>query len=332
VVFDARGHLTEPHTNCVVPLGTLDVRDYLHSFNSSDNDDVSFEVPNNYPTHGPDNRLGAVLFIEKEGFLDTLPEHARLCQDVLVGDLRRRALRFSVGSTGRVFNAITGLKRELRETVRLAGEPMGSVDLCCAQPALLAVEVLREIPTNGLKDRATYKRTGPDSRCVAYALSPAFVASASGDASLYQALVLGGSLYDFLVERTGLSRNAVKRAVLRDVLAKKGPYPSVVEDVFRRAFPEVYSFIRRVNRNDHAELIRRLQRRESWLVIENVAPRLIGRIPVVTLHDAIFSRAADVCDVLGAFEEAFQTLGFRLSVKAKAVGKASAEAPVAPGE
>jgi hypothetical protein len=69
VVFDARGHLTEPHTNCVVPLGTLDVRDYLHSFNSSDDDGVSFEVPNNYPTHGPDNRFGAVLFIEKEGFI-----------------------------------------------------------------------------------------------------------------------------------------------------------------------------------------------------------------------------------------------------------------------
>ncbi len=31
VVFDARGHFHEPHTDHVVPLGTLDVRDYLGS-------------------------------------------------------------------------------------------------------------------------------------------------------------------------------------------------------------------------------------------------------------------------------------------------------------
>ena len=29
VVFDARGHFWEPHTGCVVPLGTIDVRLYL---------------------------------------------------------------------------------------------------------------------------------------------------------------------------------------------------------------------------------------------------------------------------------------------------------------
>src|SRR5262249_38519699 len=29
VVFDARGHFAEPHTGLIVPLGTLDVRQYL---------------------------------------------------------------------------------------------------------------------------------------------------------------------------------------------------------------------------------------------------------------------------------------------------------------
>jgi hypothetical protein len=126
-------------------------------------------------------------------------------------------------------------------------------------------------------------------------------------------------LYEFLTQRTGLSRDAVKLALLRDVLAKRGRYPSRVEGVFRREFPEVYRFVRMVNRNDHAELIRRLQRRESWLVVENVAPRLVGRVPVVTLHDAVFSPTDDVGAVLGAFEETFQALGFRLAVKAEAV-------------
>ena len=102
-----------------------------------------------------------------DAILDGLPPHTRLCQDVLAGDLRRRAFRFSVGMTGRVFNSITSLKRELRGAVRLAGQPMGNVDLVCSQPALLAVEMLRETPTNGVKGRATYMHRGADSPCPA---------------------------------------------------------------------------------------------------------------------------------------------------------------------
>ena len=51
-----------------------------------------------------------------DAILDALPEHARLCQHVLVTRLQHREFPFSVSSTGRVFNRITGLKRELRRT------------------------------------------------------------------------------------------------------------------------------------------------------------------------------------------------------------------------
>ncbi len=70
VVFDARGHFTEPHTKKTVPLGTLDVRNYLRGITTGDNSDLSYEeVDDEYPTCGPANRFSAVLFIEKEGFL-----------------------------------------------------------------------------------------------------------------------------------------------------------------------------------------------------------------------------------------------------------------------
>ncbi|NVM57365.1 MAG: hypothetical protein HWN51_04535 [Desulfobacterales bacterium] len=70
VVFDARGHLVEPHTKKTVPLGTLGVRRYLHNMTGSSGNDVSCEeVDVGYPTCGPANRFGAILFIEKEGFL-----------------------------------------------------------------------------------------------------------------------------------------------------------------------------------------------------------------------------------------------------------------------
>ena len=70
VVFDARGHLSEPHTKKTVPLGTLDVRRYLRNAAHGGNDDISYEeVDREYPTCGPDGRYSAILFIEKEGFL-----------------------------------------------------------------------------------------------------------------------------------------------------------------------------------------------------------------------------------------------------------------------
>jgi hypothetical protein len=74
---------------------------------------------------------------EADSILASLHPHTRLCQDVLIGNLRRQQLPFSVSSTGRVFNCITGLKRELRTAIRFNGMTMASLDISCAQPALL---------------------------------------------------------------------------------------------------------------------------------------------------------------------------------------------------
>lgn len=75
VVYDARGNFHEPHTKKKVPLGTIDVRQYLRKVNSSGEDEhAEFDDSDRFPTCGPANRYGAVLFIEKEGFLPLLHE------------------------------------------------------------------------------------------------------------------------------------------------------------------------------------------------------------------------------------------------------------------
>ena len=238
---------------------------------------------------------------------------------MLVTRLQRREYPFSVSSTGRVFNAITGLKRELGPALRIDGERLGGVDIACAQPALLALAMADEHPTNGVFSGATYKDSSPavpvlpapcpfpDSAAVA-CFSPTFPPD-------FASLVFAGRLYEVLMERTGLDRDRVKKGFLRDVVAKRGRYPSPIESAFRHFFPDVYRFIRSVNRDDHAELIRRLQCLESWLVVETVAPRLIGRVPVVTLHDAIYSTYRSLGTVVAAFREVFDEIGCRLSLK-----------------
>jgi hypothetical protein len=67
IVWDARGHFTEPHTGHETALGTLEVREYL-GLRAKAADVVTVDPGILFPTHGPEHRFNAVLFIEKEGF------------------------------------------------------------------------------------------------------------------------------------------------------------------------------------------------------------------------------------------------------------------------
>ena len=93
---------------------------------------------------------------DADAILGELPYHTRLCQSVLVGNIRRREYPFSVSTTGRCFNAITGLKRELRTALRIDGEHVGSLDIRCAQPALLALLNDSQFPSNGVNTLQAY--------------------------------------------------------------------------------------------------------------------------------------------------------------------------------
>lgn len=65
VVYDARGHFTEPHsTEGSVGLGTISDRNYVAGIGRARDDSVITVGAMRYPTSGPKNRFGAVLFVE----------------------------------------------------------------------------------------------------------------------------------------------------------------------------------------------------------------------------------------------------------------------------
>src|SRR5580700_2114270 len=67
LIWDARGHFTEPHTRDVISVGTLQVRQYVGDRPVlGDAVEINSEALN--PTKGPEHRYRKVLFIEKEGF------------------------------------------------------------------------------------------------------------------------------------------------------------------------------------------------------------------------------------------------------------------------
>jgi DNA topoisomerase VI subunit B len=72
VVFDDRGHFTEPHTGRSIGLGTLAVRQYTGLWRQDIDDMVDPELTFDVGTHGPANRYRYALFIEKEGFAPLL--------------------------------------------------------------------------------------------------------------------------------------------------------------------------------------------------------------------------------------------------------------------
>jgi hypothetical protein len=68
VVYDDRGHFAEPHTGRVIGLGTLNVRGYLRRIDPLKLKDANFAAAS-INTYGPDGSFGAILYVEKEGFM-----------------------------------------------------------------------------------------------------------------------------------------------------------------------------------------------------------------------------------------------------------------------
>jgi hypothetical protein len=67
VVYDARGHFEEPHTNRRIGCGTIEVGDYLHRMKEPEIVAAEF-ADAEIDIIGPEGNLSALLFCEKEGF------------------------------------------------------------------------------------------------------------------------------------------------------------------------------------------------------------------------------------------------------------------------
>jgi hypothetical protein len=67
VVYDARGHFEEPHTNRRMGCGTIEVGNYLHAMQDPKIDAAEFSAAG-VNIIGPSGNIAGVLFCEKEGF------------------------------------------------------------------------------------------------------------------------------------------------------------------------------------------------------------------------------------------------------------------------
>jgi DNA topoisomerase VI subunit B len=90
VVYDDRGHFTEPHTGHMIGLGTLSVRDYLGGVHDLKMQEAGFASAR-IVTRGPHGSYGALFYCEKEGF-DPLFERVQLAKRFDTGTMSSKGM------------------------------------------------------------------------------------------------------------------------------------------------------------------------------------------------------------------------------------------------
>ena len=267
---------------------------------------------------------------------------ARVCMTAATERIRHGQSAFSVSKTGRLFSSFTGLSRSLREHVRLAGERVVGIDIATCQPSLLAalpVILGGMVPyASGIKSANII--SPPCGRLLCGALTarvdryhpnvlyfvrnlPDWVAELGSDFRDYRDVCAAGDVYLELADmavQAGFDipddiapRDWAKLAFLIAVLnGHASRFHMPLARVVGRRWPSLIQFLRRAN----GSTIAGLQRFESWLVIETVAPRLLSAgLPVLTLHDAVFVRESDGPAARALFESVLDELGLPLRLK-----------------
>jgi hypothetical protein len=256
---------------------------------------------------------GLTIDIEQaDDIISSLPAESNPfdIQRIIASNIFERKHRLTLGTRGRVSNSITSMKREVRAALRdNKNKKLASVDIKNAQPAFLGQEAKQATET---------KVTQYDCRFGA-------------DLRIFIEQTSAGALYEALMQlmadsgKTTTTRDEIKKRFLCDVIAKRkanadgAEYPSDLEDAFARNYPNVFYFIRAVNRDgwEHKNLIRLLQRREVDLVIHRVAAGLMAKSQslFVTLHDSIFTGIDSTDEVEREFRDAFSERGIKMALK-----------------
>lgn len=142
--------------------------------------------------------------------------------------------------------------------------------------------------------------------------------SLSQDAVRYLHLCEQGRLYEELAEEAGVdvstsrARGEFKQKCFRDVFYAKKGYRTALQDLFRRLFPSIMAFIDQVKYKDREHLACWMQRVESSFVINRVVKRFMAGQPgafILTIHDSVMTKQADIDAALRIFREEFQAFG-----------------------
>ncbi len=292
------------------------------------------------------DRRHRLIAIDRATALTELEQYpdCRLQQSVLVEAIAAVGHRLTVGRASERVTTTCGLLKccVRKSSLSSCGERLVEADLKASQPTLLAMllvadrrqpivqELLRgiDLPDVGWlgSDVQHFKNTL--ARGTVYE-KLAHILRREGATALPSPLAHHSARTELCSageEKTpgrarALSRQQIKKHLMRDVLAKRGTYPSDVEGAFKELWPTVYEYVRLVNRQDYKRMLLILQRIEARLVSGKVCGLLVDRLPqdvgLFSIHDCVCAPVTYQSAVLEAFDDVARELGFPLNVEIK---------------
>jgi hypothetical protein len=242
-----------------------------------------------------------------------------LAQSALIETIATHGHRLTLGSASeRVTTSCGLLKRTIRHSaLTVGGKQLVEVDLKGSQPTLLAL--LLRMAADVDNDIT------PAARCLTHGTDfPPFQDLGSRDCRDYIDTVQNDDIYDRI--RAELpdppKRRQVKHQTMCNVIGKRGNYPvKNVEYAFRKLWPSVYRYVRKVNQCDHKRLLIILQTMESRLVTQSAcvlfAERLPADIGFVPIHDCLLVPEGYQEMATTVFSDLSTQIGFRLTTEVK---------------
>ena len=187
---------------------------------------------------------------------------------------------------GRFHSTITNMKKDLRQHLRVDGERLMEADVRNCQPLAL-VAVLQE---QGV------------------------------DCPEYRRLCEEGTLYEFLADEAGVSREQAKRELIACTFFGRNGSRSPTKTAFGKAFPKAARAIREIKRKDYTELARRLQKAESSVIVRTACETLRKKHPgmfYTPIHDSIVAKPGDIGTVVCVIRDAFARIGLDPKIETK---------------
>ena len=120
------------------------------------------------------------------------------------------------------------------------------------------------------------------------------------DCPEYRRLCEEGTLYEFLADEAGVSREQAKRELITCAFFGRNGSRSPTKTAFGKAFPKAARAIREIKRKDYTELARRLQKAESSVIVRTACETLRKKHPgmfytPITTHRRQARRHRDRC-------------------------------------
>jgi hypothetical protein len=220
-----------------------------------------------------------------------------------------------------VHTRVTSLPRRLRAYLRLGGQPLIEIDVCGAQPILLAV-LLRNQPRYQIGDNR-------------YVFSPLPALSAGVDGAVscsgtnhWFDDAVNGDVYNNVLRRLWVAelldkshgitdRNQLKIALLKHVLYGD-PRKTYVQEhplvyAMRQMYPDLMAFIAwhrdAFDGTRCRALACKMQQMESDLLMRVVARLTPARLPMLTIHDAVLTPHSHVPAVVDALRAESAAMG-----------------------